>query len=102
MGEFVSIINLLLYSAWDWLDQILRAFGLSWAGLAVGFAVISVILRLFAANLVGTAVGIRDERRSTAAREARVARKQAQSVRKRGSSYSTSSGSDYSSYSNYF
>lgn len=102
MGDFVSVANQVLYFGYDTMDKILQAFGLSWAGLVVGFAVISVILRLFAANLVGTAVGIRDTRRASAAREAKVARNQARASRRRGASYSTSTGNDYTSYSNYF
>lgn len=56
MNEYIKIINQVLYFAYDTIDKIFQAFGLSWVGVVTGLAVISVVLRLFAANLVGSAV----------------------------------------------
>ena len=64
MGTFVGLINQILFFCYSALDQTLQRFGLSWLGLVVGFATISVVLRLFASNLVGTAISMRDTRRA--------------------------------------
>lgn len=85
MQFFIDIINLILYSAWDWLNQILIAFGLSWAGLTVGLAVISVILRLFAANLVGASVNMHHTRQE-AAKQQKIEKQKARSSRGLGAS----------------
>lgn len=56
MNTFVKVVNQVLYFAYDTIDKIFQAFGFSWVGVVTGLAIISVILRLFAGNLVGSAV----------------------------------------------
>ena len=92
----VTAINFVLYFPLMWLDEIFMTFGLSWLGVVCGLAVVSVILRLFAANLVGTAVNLRDDHRR--AQKAQVAEgKKAMKARGRGASTSSRlRRSDYS------
>lgn len=95
MQFFISIINQILYFSWRCIDLIFQAFGLTWVSFTVGLAVVSVILRLFAGNLVGTAMNIRHDR-AEAASQQRIEKRKAKSARGRGASYSTRlSRSDY-------
>lgn len=95
MQFFVNIINQILFFAYRCIDSIFQAFGLSWVTFTVGLAVVSVILRLFAGNLIGTAMDIRHDRAEAAAQQ-RIEKQKARSARGRGASYSTRlSRSDY-------
>lgn len=58
----MKVVNYVLYSAFTWIDAIFNAFGLSWLGVVVGLAVMSVVLRLFAANLIGSAISLHKSR----------------------------------------
>ena len=91
MQVFISVVNLILYSVWDWLNKILQAFGLSWTAIAVGLVVISVILRLFASNLVGTAVNIHHSRQDAGRQQRKQKRAERRSVG-RGASTSSRKG----------
>lgn len=88
MGFFVTIINKILFFAYESIDRIFQAFGLTWLGFVSGLAVISVILRLFAGNLVGTAMNIRQSRQEAAAHQ-RVEKQKAKASTGQGASYST-------------
>lgn len=74
MAPYVNIINLILYYSWLCAEYIFNAFGLSWLGVVVGLAVISAILRLFAANLIGSAMAI-PQSKPTASAQQRIERK---------------------------
>lgn len=91
MNPYVSVINQLLYFGYDSFDKILKSFGLSWVSLVTGFAVISVILRLFASNLVGTAVNVRHARQEAAAQQ-RIEKNKARAARGRGAATTTRKG----------
>lgn len=69
MAFFINIVNQVLFFAYDVINQIFGAFGLSWIGVVVGLAVISTILRLFASNLIGTALNIHHERQEAAVQQ---------------------------------
>lgn len=95
MSLFVNIINQILYFAYYAIDSIFKAFGLSWISFTVGLAVISVILRLFAGNLVGSAMNVHHERKEAATQQ-RIEKQKAKASTGRGASYSTRlSRSDY-------
>ena len=88
MGFFVNVVNQILFFAYSAVDRIFQAFGLSWIGFTVGLATISVILRLFAGNLVGTSVNIHRSRQNASA-EQRIERQKTKASTGQGASYST-------------
>lgn len=96
MKIFVSIINQILFSVYTWMDEIFQAFGLSWLGVVVGLAVVSAILRLFAANLIGTSLNIHHERQEAAAQQRIEKQKTRYSTGRGASSSSRLKRSDYS------
>lgn len=88
MAFFVTIINKILFFAYESIDRIFQAFGMTWIGFVSGLAVVSVILRLFAGNLVGTAMEIRKDRQEAAAQQ-RIEKQKTKEVTGQGASYST-------------
>lgn len=82
----LSILNMVLYYSFLMVNMIFDAFGITWLGFVCGLAVVSVLLRLFAANLVGAAVALHD-RREAVARQERLDRHSAQLALGPGSSY---------------
>ena len=87
----LSVLNYVLYFAWSAIDRIFQAFGLTWLGVVCGLAVISVLLRLFARNLVGTSVAVYQDHRK--AQRAQGAEKhKAAAARGRGASTSSRKG----------
>lgn len=67
MGMVISVINRVLFFAYTVMDSIFQACGLSWIAVVCFLVVISTILRLFAANLVGTALNVHASRQEASA-----------------------------------
>lgn len=74
LGTFFSLINQLLYLAYLMVSYIFQAFGISWIGFVVGLVVISAVLRLFVANLVGSSIFVHDQREFKQYKERQKAR----------------------------
>ena len=88
MGFFVNVANQILFFSYSSIDRIFQAFGLSWLGFVAGMAVVSVILRLFVGNLVGSAISAGNSRQEAAAQH-RIEKKKAKAASGQGASYST-------------
>lgn len=91
MADFVRICNQVLYFAYDTINKIFHSFGLSWLGVVCGLVIISTVLRLFASNLVGTAVNIHHTRQEAVTQQ-RIERKKAKAATGRGASTTTKKG----------
>lgn len=88
MPVFINIVNRVLYFAYETIDQIFQSFGLTWIGVVVGLAVISTILRLFAANLVGTSLNIYQSHEQ-ASKQQRIEKQKAKAATGRGAATSS-------------